>query len=92
MDEHHDGTAHHAAPLTDEQLAAFEQGWAAVIMPIHDGWKIRYVSPPTFGDERGTTFGTIDEALAAIREVLPAVNTPEARARARQEFEQRPSQ
>ena len=37
------------------------------------------------------TFEAIDHALAAIWEVLPAVNTLEARAQARREFEQRAS-
>ena len=89
-DESSNVTAHHAThPLTDEQLAAFEQGWAVVIMPVPDGWRIRYVSANVFADEPGTTFEAINEALAAIQEVLPAVNTPEARARASRERKQR---
>jgi hypothetical protein len=84
--------AHEATPpLTDEQLAAFEQGWAAIIMPVRAGWKIQYVSPPSFEEESGTTFETIDEALAAIREVLSAVNSSEERERARQDLERRQS-
>ena len=89
-DESDDVTTHHVADsLTDEQLAAFEHGWAAIIMPASEGWKIRYVSTPSFDDEPGTTFGSLDEALAAIHEVLPAVNTPQEKARARHDLERR---
>jgi hypothetical protein len=77
--------------LTDEQLAAFEHGWAAMIMPVQAGWKVQYVSTPSFEEESGTTFETIDEALAAIREVLPTVNTPQERRRARRDLEGRQS-
>jgi hypothetical protein len=85
-------SAHEAtSSLTDEQLAAFEHGWAAMIMPVQASWKVQYVSSSSFEEESGTTFETLDEALAAIREVLPAVNTPEERARARHDLEGRRS-
>lgn len=74
-------------PLTDEQLAAFKQGWAATIMPVEDGWKINYFSVSDFEDEPGTTFPSIDEALGALRAILAAVNLPEERERARRALE-----
>jgi hypothetical protein len=78
------------SPLAPDELAAFEQGWAATVMPVHDGWKVQYFSDPSFEDEVGTTFSSLPDALAAISEMLPIVNSPEEKERARRLLRKRP--
>ena len=73
--------------LTAQQLAAFENGWGVKIMPALGGWKICYFSQPSFESEPGTLFPTMDDALDAVRAVLPIVNAPAERERARNELE-----
>jgi hypothetical protein len=69
--------------LSDEQLQAFEQGWGASIMPDRDGWKVQYFSIQHFAKEPGDVFASFEEAVAAISDVLPVVNSEADRARAR---------
>src|SRR5436305_12352809 len=75
--------------LTLEQLRGFQQGIAVTIMPVRDGWRVHYFSITDFDDEPGTTFPSFEAALAAVEEVLPAVNSPEERERADRELRQR---
>jgi len=75
--------------LSEEQLEAFEQGWGASIMPDRDGWKVQYFSVQHFAKESGDVFGSFDEAVAAISDVLPAVNSEADRARARKTLQER---
>jgi len=73
--------------LSAEQLEALQNGVAATIMPVTNGWRVQYFSVPSFDQEPGTTFPTFASALAAIGDVLPRVNSPEERARARADLE-----
>ena len=73
-----------AAQLTDEQLRAFEQGWAVTLMPVPGGWKLHYFSSSAFATAPGTTVPTFEQALADIATILPAVNSPVEQERARQ--------
>lgn len=75
--------------FTVEQLHSFQWGVAATLMPVTGGWRIHYFSVPDFDEEPGTTFPTFEAAISALQEVLPTVNTEEARATAREELEQR---
>jgi hypothetical protein len=75
--------------LTPEQLRGLQYGVAAIIMPVSGGWRVHYFSIPDFGQEPGTDFPSFEAAIAAIEDVLPAVNTPEERARARDELQER---
>ena len=75
--------------LSNQQLAAFEQGWGASIMPDRDGWKVQYFSIQHFADEPGDVFASFEEAVAAISDVLPAVNSEADRARAQKLLQQR---
>ncbi|MDQ2743460.1 MAG: hypothetical protein M3Z66_14375 [Chloroflexota bacterium] len=61
--------------LTPEQLRGLQYGVAATLMPVGDCWRLHYFSIPHF-----------EEALHAVVEVLPAVNSNEERARARNEL------
>jgi len=70
-------------PYSVHELRAYQRGTAAMIMPVQDGWKIAYLSGKDFEKERGTTFSTFEEALAAIAELLPAANSDEEKAKAR---------
>ncbi len=72
--------------LSPEQLRGLQDGVGAVILPVTDGWRIRYFSLPDFDAEPGTTFSSFDAAMAALQKVLPVINTDEERARARQEL------
>jgi hypothetical protein len=72
--------------LTPEQVQGLQHGVGASIMPVSDGWRVHYFSIPTFEEEPGTTFPDFDSALAAIKEVLPPVNTEEQRERAREQL------
>jgi len=72
--------------MTEEQLRAYEQGWAARIMPVKAGWKIDYFSIPDFEREPGTVFPTFEDALIALAEVLPAANAEEQRLKAREDL------
>lgn len=75
--------------LTPEQLRGLQYGVAASLMPVGDGWRLHYFSLPHFEDEPGTDFPSFEAALDAMVEVLPAVNTDEERARARDELHDR---
>lgn len=75
--------------LTSEQLRGLQYGVAATLMPVGDGWRVHYFSIPHFEHEPGTDFPSFDAALEAIVEVLPAVNTDEHRAKAREELRDR---
>ena len=75
--------------LSDEQLEAFEQGWGASIMPDRDGWKVQYFSIQHFPKEPGDVFASFEEAVAAISDVLPEVNSEADRARARKTLQER---
>jgi len=77
------------AALSDRQLEAFEQGWGASIMPDRDGWKVQYFSVQHFADEPGDVFASFEEAVAAISDVLPVVNSEADRARARKTLQDR---
>jgi len=70
-------------PATIHELRAFQQGWAARIVPVEGRWRIVYYSSPSFGAEPGSDFDTLEEALAVIAEYLPKANSPEERAKAR---------
>jgi len=70
-------------PYGVHELRAYQRGTAAMIMPVRDGWKIAYLSGKNFEKERGTTFPTFEEALAAIAELLPVANSDEEKAKAR---------
>jgi len=72
--------------LTVRQLQGLQHGVAASVMPVENGWRVHYFSQPTFEAEPGTDFRTCSEALTAIAQVLPIVNTPEEKARARDEL------
>lgn len=76
-------------PLTPEQLRGLQYGVAATLMPVGDGWRLHYFSLPHFEDGPGTDFPSFEAALEAMVEVLPAVNTDEERARARDELRDR---
>jgi hypothetical protein len=84
--EHLEGTE---GTLSEEQLEAFEYGWAATIMPAREGWRVQYFSMEDFEGEPGDVFATFEDAIAAISEVLPVVNSEEERARARRELRAR---
>jgi len=75
--------------LSDEQLEAFEQGWGASVMPDRDGWKVQYFSIQHFPKEPGDVFASFEEAVAAISDVLPEVNSEADRARARKTLQER---
>ena len=75
--------------MTIDRLRTFQWGVAATIMPVTDGWRIHYFSVPDFDEEPGTTFPTFEAAISALQEVLPVVNTDEARATAREELKGR---
>jgi hypothetical protein len=77
------------AKLTPEQLRGLQYGVAVTLMPVSEGWRVHYFSIPDFDEEPGTDFPSFEAAIDAIEDVLPAVNTPEERARARDELEQR---
>jgi hypothetical protein len=70
-------------PYTVHELRAYQRGTAAMIMPVREGWKIAYLSGENFERERSTTFPTIEEALAAIADLLPVANSDEEKAKAR---------
>lgn len=72
--------------LSPEQLWGLQCGVAASIMPAADGWRVHYFSLSDFDSQPGTSFPSFDEALAAIKAVLPHVNSPEQRVRAQQEL------
>lgn len=69
---------------TARDLRAFQRGTAAVVMPVAAGWKIAYLSGGDFEGQRGTTFGTLEEALAAVEELLPRANSQEEKAKLRE--------
>lgn len=69
-------------PATIHELRAFQQGWAARIIPVEGRWRIVYYSSPSFAAEPGTDFDTIEEALSVMAEYLPRANSPEERAKA----------
>jgi hypothetical protein len=75
--------------LSNQQLEAFERGWGASIMPDRDGWKVQYFSVQDFDDEPGDVFASFEEAVEAISDVLPAVNSEADRARAQKLLQQR---
>jgi len=70
-------------PTSIHELRAFQQGWAARIVPVEGRWRIVYYSSPSFAAEPGTDFDTIEEALSVIAEYLPKANSPQERAKAR---------
>jgi len=69
-------------PATIHELRAFQQGWAAQIMPVEGRWRLVYYSSPSFDTEPGTDFDTLEEALSVIAEYLPKANSAEERAKA----------
>jgi hypothetical protein len=71
---------------TLKQLRGLQYGVAVTLMPVSDGWRVNYFSIPDFDAEPGTTFPTFEAAIEAIEQVLPAVNTDEEKARARDEL------
>ena len=75
--------------LSDEQLEAVAQGWGASIMPDRDGWKVQYFSVQNFADQPGDVFASFEEAVAAITDVLPAVNSGADRERAQKTLQER---
>lgn len=64
--------------------ASYEYGVGASIMPVGEGWKVAYFSSPNFESQTGTVFGTFEEALMAIEELLPLVNSAEEKVKARE--------
>ena len=73
--------------MTAEQLAAYEHGWGAMIMPSSRGWKLYYFSVPDFDEEPGTVFPDFDAAMDALYEILPAANSQEQKEKARRDLE-----
>lgn len=72
--------------LTILRLQGLRDGIGAFIMPVTAGWRIHYFSSPAFDEEPGTDFPTFQKAMAAIADVLLAVNTEEEKERAREDL------
>lgn len=71
-------------PHSLDDLQAMRAGVSALISPFTQGWAVQYVSGLEYETGSGTEFPSLDEALGAVRELLPKANSDEERARLRE--------
>lgn len=84
-----DPPAEDQGALSLAQLRGLQYGVAATIMPVATGWRLHYYSAPSFAEEPGTDFCSLEEAIVAMTEVLAAMNTDEEKLRANAELADR---
>lgn len=82
-DENPPGEGPLEIPLSEQQLRAFQYGVGAMIVPVGDEWKVVYFGAEEFEDEVGEMYPSFEDAMAAIEEIIPAINTPDQREKMR---------
>lgn len=54
-----------------------------MVLPVRDEWKVVCFGAREFEDEAGELCPSFDEAMAAIEEIAPAINTQDQREKMR---------